>query len=182
VKNGEHPRATSLEKFAQLKPIVRRDGTVPAGNASGINDGSAALLIASEAPVNKFGLLPIAQVVGVTTAGVEPRIMGIGPVPATRKLLTRLNVSLNQMDVIELNEACASQALACARQLGLADNDPRINPQGGAIALGHPLELSGARLITTATWQLQRTKGRYALCTMCIGVGQGIAAVIEPCS
>ena len=181
VKRDEHPRATTLEKLAQLKPIVRKDGTVTAGNASGINDGAAALLIASEAAVKKFGLVPKARIVGVAAAGVEPRIMGIGPVPATKKLLARLKLSLDQMDILEFNEAFASQALACTRQLGLADNDPRINPQGGAIALGHPLGMSGARLITTAIWQLQRTKARYALCTMCIGVGQGIAAVIERC-
>lgn len=181
VKRDEHPRATTLEKLAQLKPIVRRDGAVTAGNASGINDGSAALLIASEAAVKKYGLTPKARIVGVAAAGVAPRIMGIGPVPATRKLLARLKLSLDQMEVIELNEAFASQALTCTRQLGLADDDSRINRQGGAIALGHPLGMSGARLITTATWQLQRTKARYALCTMCIGVGQGIAAVLERC-
>jgi 3-oxoadipyl-CoA thiolase len=182
VKRDEHPRATTLEKLAELKPIVRRDGTVTAGNASGINDGSAALLIASEAAVKKFNLVPKARVVGVAAAGVPPRIMGIGPVPATRKLLARLKLSLDQIDIIELNEAFASQALACSRQLGLADNDQRINPQGGAIALGHPLGMSGARLVTTATWQLHRAKSRYALCTMCIGVGQGIAIVVERCS
>jgi len=181
VKHDEHPRATTLEKLAHLKPIVRRDGTVTAGNASGINDGAAALLIASEAAVKKFKLVPKARVLGVAAAGVPPRIMGIGPVPATRKILARLKMSLGQFDLLEFNEAFASQALACTRQLGLADNDPRINPQGGAIALGHPLGMSGARLITTATWQLQRTKARYALCAMCIGVGQGIAAVIERC-
>ena len=181
VKRDEHPRATTLEKLAQLKPIVRKDGTVTAGNASGINDGSAALLIASDVALKKYGLAPKARVVGVATAGVAPRIMGIGPVPATRKLLARLKLSLSQMEIIELNEAFASQALACTRQLGLADDDSRINQQGGAIALGHPLGMSGARLITTATWQLQRTKARYALCTMCIGVGQGIAAVLERC-
>ncbi|MGZ4961008.1 MAG: 3-oxoadipyl-CoA thiolase [Limisphaerales bacterium] len=179
VKRDEHPRATTLEKLAELKPIVRRDGTVTAGNASGINDGSAALLIASEAAVKKFNLVPKARVLGVAAAGVPPRIMGIGPVPATRKILARFKMSLEQIELLEFNEAFASQALACTRQLGLADNDPRINPQGGAIALGHPLGMSGARLITTATWQLQRTKARYALCAMCIGVGQGIAAVIE---
>lgn len=181
VKCDEHPRATSLQKLAELKPIVRRDGTVTAGNASGINDGSAALLIASETAVKKFNLVPKARVVSVAVAGVPPRIMGIGPVPATQKVLARLQMSLKQFDILEFNEAFASQALACARELGLADNDARINPQGGAIALGHPLGMSGARLITTATWQLQRTKSRYALCAMCIGVGQGIAAVLERC-
>lgn len=181
VKRDEHPRATTLEKLAELKPIVRRDGTVTAGNASGINDGSAALLIASEAAVKKFKLTPKARLLSVAVAGVPPRIMGIGPVPATQKVLARLQMTLRQMDILEFNEAFASQALACTRQLGLADNDPRINPQGGAIALGHPLGMSGARLITTATWQLQRTKSRYALCAMCIGVGQGIAAVVERC-
>lgn len=181
VKRDEHPRATSLDKLAELKPIVRRDGTVTAGNASGINDGSAALLIASEAAVKKFNLVPKARVLSVAAAGVPPRIMGIGPVPATQKVLARLQMSLKQFDILEFNEAFASQALACTRQLGLADDDPRINPQGGAIALGHPLGMSGARLITTATWQLQRTKSRYALCAMCIGVGQGIAAVLDRC-
>jgi acetyl-CoA acyltransferase len=182
VNRDEHPRATTLEKLAALKPIVRRDGTVTAGNASGINDGSAALLIASERAISKYKLVPKSRVVGIATAGVAPRIMGIGPVPATRKLLSRLNLALNQLDILEFNEAFASQALACTRQLGLADNDPRINPQGGAIALGHALGMSGARLVTTATWQLQKTKARYALCTMCIGVGQGIASVIERCN
>ncbi len=181
VKRDEHPRATTLEKLAELKPIVRRDGTVTAGNASGINDGAAGLLIGSESAVKQFNLVPKARVLGVAAAGVSPRIMGIGPVPATRKLLARLKMSLEQMDILEFNEAFASQALASMRELGLADNDPRINPQGGAIALGHPLGMSGARLITTATWQLQRTNARYALCAMCIGVGQGIVAVIERC-
>jgi acetyl-CoA acyltransferase len=181
VARDEHPRSTSLEKLSQLKPVVRPQGTVTAGNASGINDGAAALLIASETAVAKFGLTPRVRVVGAATAGVPPTIMGIGPVPATRKLLERLGLSLSDMSLIELNEAFASQALTCARQLGLADNDPRINPQGGAIALGHPLGMSGARLLTTATYQLSRTGGRYALCTMCIGVGQGIAMVLERC-
>lgn len=179
VERDEHPRATTLEKLAQLKPIVRAQGTVTAGNASGINDGAAALLIASERAVAKHGLIPRAKILGTAVAGVAPRIMGIGPVPATKKLLSRLNLMLDQMDLIELNEAFAVQALACARELKLADNDPRINPQGGAIALGHPLGMSGARLVTTATHQLRRDGGRYALCTMCIGVGQGIAMVIE---
>lgn len=181
VERDEHPRATSLEKLAQLKPIVRPQGTVTAGNASGINDGAAALLLASEAAVAQYKLVPRVRVVGAATAGVPPRIMGIGPVPATKKLLTRLGLSLDQMDLIELNEAFAAQALACLRQLQLKDIDARINPQGGAIAIGHPLGMSGARLITTATHQLTRAKGRYALCTMCIGVGQGIAMVLERC-
>lgn len=181
VAKDEHPRATSLEKLAQLKPIVRPQGTITAGNASGVNDGAAALLIASEEAVKQHGLTPRARIVGAAAAGVPPRLMGIGPVPATRKLLSRLGLSLKNMSLIELNEAFAAQALACARQLELTDNDPRINPQGGAIALGHPLGMSGARLLTTATYQLARTGGRYALCTMCIGVGQGIAMVLENC-
>ena len=167
--------------MSQLKPIVRPQGTITAGNASGINDGAAALLIASESAVNKYGLTPRARILGSAAAGVAPTIMGIGPVPATRKLLERLGLSPGDMVIIELNEAFAAQALACLRELGLADNDPRINPQGGAIALGHPLGMSGARLLTTATWQLSGTGGRYALCTMCIGVGQGIAMVLENC-
>jgi acetyl-CoA acyltransferase len=181
VARDEPPRATSLEKLAQLKSIVRPQGTVTAGNASGINDGAAALLIAYETAVSKFGLTPRARILGAATAGVAPAIMGIGPVPATRKLLERLGLSLRDMALIELNEAFAAQALACSRQLGLADNDPRINPQGGAIALGHPLGMSGARLVTTAAYQLSKTNGRYALCTMCIGVGQGIAVILESC-
>ncbi len=181
VTQDEHPRATSLEKLAQLKPIVRPQGTVTAGNASGINDGAAALLIASESAVSQHGLTPRARILGSAAAGVTPALMGIGPVPATRKLLERLGLTLGDMALIELNEAFAAQALACSRQLGLADNDPRINPQGGAIALGHPLGMSGARLVTTAAHQLSRTTGRYALCTMCIGVGQGIAVVLENC-
>jgi 3-oxoadipyl-CoA thiolase len=182
VAVDEHPRATSLEKLAQLKPIVRPQGTVTAGNASGVNDGAAALLLASEAAVAKHGLVPRARIVGAAVAGVAPRIMGIGPVPATQKLLARLGLLLKDMDIVELNEAFAVQALACSRQLGLADDDSRINPQGGAIALGHPLGMSGARLVTTATHQLRRTGGRYALCAMCIGVGQGIAMVLEGCN
>ena len=182
VDRDEHPRATSLEKLAQLKPIVRENGTVTAGNASGINDGAAALLIASEVAIKKFGLKPRARILGSATAGVPPRIMGIGPVPATKKLLARLNLSLDQMSLIELNEAFAAQALTCMRELKLSDTDPRVNPQGGAIALGHPLGMSGARLITTATSQLARNGHRFALCTMCIGVGQGIAMVLENCS
>lgn len=179
VQRDEHPRETSLEKLAALRPFVRADGTITAGNASGVNDGAAALLIASGDEASSLGMKPLARIVGMAVAGVEPRIMGIGPVPATRKLLTRLGLSLNQMDLIELNEAFAAQALACSRELGLADNDPRINPQGGAIALGHPLGMSGARLVTTAAHQLQRTGGQYALCSMCIGVGQGISMVLE---
>ncbi|MGA2544843.1 MAG: 3-oxoadipyl-CoA thiolase [Verrucomicrobiota bacterium] len=181
VARDEPPRATSLEKLSQLKPIVRPQGTVTAGNASGINDGAAALLIASETAVSRHGLTARARILGAAVAGVAPAIMGIGPVPATRKLLERLGLSLGDMAIIELNEAFAAQALACTRQLGLADNDPRINPQGGAIALGHPLGMSGARLLTTAAHQLARGGGRYALCTMCIGVGQGIAVVLENC-
>jgi 3-oxoadipyl-CoA thiolase len=181
VSKDEHPRATSLEKLSQLKPIVRPQGTVTAGNASGINDGAAALLVASQAAVTKYGLTPRARILGSAAAGVEPAIMGFGPVPATRKLLKRLGLTLDDMALIELNEAFAAQALACSRELGLADNDPRLNPQGGAIALGHPLGMSGARLLTTATHQLGRTNARYALCAMCIGVGQGIAVVLENC-
>jgi 3-oxoadipyl-CoA thiolase len=181
VARDEHPRPTSLEKLAGLKPIVRQQGTVTAGNASGVNDGAAALIVASGRAVAVHGLRPLARVVGAAVAGVEPRIMGIGPVPATRKLLARLGMSLDAMDIIEANEAFAAQALACTRELGLADDDPRINPQGGAIALGHPLGMSGARLVTTAVHQLQRGGGTRALCTMCIGVGQGIAMVVERC-
>ncbi len=181
VARDEHPRATSLEKLSQLKPIARPQGTVTAGNASGINDGAAALLIASETAVTHYGLTPLALILGSAAAGVAPAIMGIGPVPATRKLLERLGLSLGDMGLIELNEAFAAQVLACTRQWGLADDDPRINPLGGAIALGHPLGMSGARLLTTAAHQLSRTAGRYALCTMCIGVGQGIAVVLENC-
>jgi acetyl-CoA acyltransferase len=175
----EHIRLTSLEKMLALKPFVHTKGTITAGNASGINDGAAAILLASSQSVQKNNLTPIAKVLGMSVAGVPPRIMGIGPVPATKKLLKRLNLSLEDIDIIELNEAFAAQALACIRELGLQDDDPRINPQGGAIALGHPLGMSGARLITSAARQLQRTNKRYALCTMCIGVGQGIALIIE---
>ncbi|SFC17172.1 3-oxoadipyl-CoA thiolase [Pseudoalteromonas denitrificans] len=175
----EHPRLSTTEKLAKLKPFVKTDGTITAGNASGINDGAAALLIASKEAADQNGLTPIAKILGMTVTGVPPRIMGIGPVPATKKLLKRLNLSLDDMDIIELNEAFAAQALACSRELGLKDDDPRINPQGGAIALGHPLGMSGARLVTTAMYQLKRTGKKYALCTMCIGVGQGIAMVIE---
>ncbi|KVN05731.1 3-oxoadipyl-CoA thiolase [Burkholderia stagnalis] len=179
VSRDEHPRETSLEALAKLKGVVRPDGTVTAGNASGVNDGACALLLANEASAKRFGLTPRARVLGVATAGVAPRVMGIGPAPATQKLLARLGMTIDQFDVIELNEAFASQGLAVLRMLGVADDDPRVNPNGGAIALGHPLGASGARLVTTAMYQLHRTKGRYALCTMCIGVGQGIALAIE---
>jgi acetyl-CoA acetyltransferase family protein len=179
VDTDEHPRLTSLETLAKLKPIVRKDGTVTAGNASGVNDGAAALTIASEEAAKRNGLTPRARILGGAVAGVPPRIMGIGPAPATQRLLKRLGLSLDQLDVIELNEAFAAQGLAVLRQLGLADDDPRVNPNGGAIALGHPLGMSGARLAMTATEDLQRSGGRYALATMCIGVGQGIALALE---
>ncbi|WP_215408996.1 3-oxoadipyl-CoA thiolase [Janthinobacterium sp. JC611] len=179
VTRDEHPRATTLDTLAKLKPVVRADGTVTAGNASGVNDGAAALLLADEANAARFGLTPRARVVAMATAGVAPRIMGIGPAPATLKVLAMTGLSLADFDVIELNEAFAAQGLAVLRQLGLPDDDPRVNPNGGAIALGHPLGASGARLAMTAVNQLQRTGGRYALCTMCIGVGQGIALVLE---
>jgi len=175
----EHPRATTSEALAKLKGVVRADGSVTAGNASGINDGACALLIASLDAAQQHGLKPLARIVGMATAGVAPRVMGVGPVPAVRKLLRQTGLSLEQMDWIELNEAFASQGLAVLRELGLSDTDPRVNPNGGAIALGHPLGMSGARLVTTATWQLHHNGGRYALCTMCIGVGQGIAIIIE---
>ena len=179
VDKDEHPRETSLEALAKLKGVVRPDGSVTAGNASGVNDGACAILLADEAHAAKHGLTPRARVVGMATVGVPPRIMGIGPAPATEKVLALTGLKLAQMDVIELNEAFAAQGLAVLRLLGLQDDDPRVNPNGGAIALGHPLGASGARLVTTATNQLQRTGGRYALCTMCIGVGQGIAVIIE---
>jgi len=179
VTQDEHPRATSLEALAKLKGVVRPDGTVTAGNASGVNDGACALLLASEAAAARHGLTPRARVVGMASAGVAPRIMGFGPAPATRKVLELTGLNLAQMDVIELNEAFAAQGLAVLRDLGLADDDARVNANGGAIALGHPLGASGARLVTTAVNQLHRSGGRYALCTMCIGVGQGIALVIE---
>ena len=179
VDKDEHPRETSLEALAKLKGVVRSDGSVTAGNASGVNDGACAILLADEASAAKHGLTPRARVVGMVTVGVPPRIMGIGPAPATEKVLALTGLTLAQMDVIELNEAFAAQGLAVLRLLGLQDDDPRVNPNGGAIALGHPLGASGARLVTTATNQLQRTGGRYALCTMCIGVGQGIAVIIE---
>ena len=179
VSKDEHPRETSLEALAKLKGVVRPDGTVTAGNASGVNDGACALLLASEAAAARHGLTPRARVVGMAAAGVAPRIMGFGPAPAVRKVLALTGLSLAQMDVIELNEAFAAQGLAVLRDLGLADDDARVNPNGGAIALGHPLGASGARLATAAVNQLHRIQGRYALCTMCIGVGQGIAVVLE---
>ncbi|AWB35678.1 3-oxoadipyl-CoA thiolase [Orrella marina] len=179
VSRDEHPRQTTIESLAKLKPVVREGGTVTAGNASGVNDGSVAMILASGEAVKAHGLTARARVIGMTTAGVEPRIMGIGPAPASKKLLASLGMTIDQMDVIELNEAFAAQGLATLRELGVADDDPRVNPNGGAIALGHPLGASGARLVMTAVNQLHRTGGRYALCTMCIGVGQGIAMVVE---
>ena len=179
VMNDEHPRITSVEALGKLKGVVKVDGTITAGNASGVNDGACALLLADEAHSKEYGLTPRARIVGMATAGVAPRVMGIGPVPAVKKLLQLTGMTLDQMDVIELNEAFAAQGLAVLRELGIADNDARVNPNGGAIALGHPLGMSGARLVTTAMYQLHRTGGRYALCTMCIGVGQGIALMIE---
>jgi acetyl-CoA acetyltransferase family protein len=183
VDTDEHPRADStIEGLGKLRPIVRKDGTVTAGNASGINDGACALLVASDDAVSEHGLTPMAKIVAWASAGVEPRIMGIGPVPASRKVLGLAGLTIEQMDVIELNEAFAAQGLAVLRELGIADDAENVNPNGGAIALGHPLGMSGARLVTTAAYQLQRTAGRYALCTMCIGVGQGIAMIIERAS
>ncbi|MGO1164444.1 3-oxoadipyl-CoA thiolase [Brucella sp. C7-11G] len=179
VDTDEHPRATTTDVLAKLKPIVRPDGTVTAGNASGVNDGAAAILLASECAVEKYGLTPIARILGGATAGVPPRIMGIGPAPASKKLLARLGMRQEQFDVIELNEAFASQGLATLRELGIADDDPRVNPNGGAIALGHPLGMSGARLAGTAALELSQRRSKYALATMCIGVGQGIAIAIE---
>jgi acetyl-CoA acetyltransferase family protein len=179
VEHDEHPRATTLEALARLKPIVRGDGTVTAGNASGVNDGACALLLASESGATRHKLSPRARVLGMAVAGVAPRLMGMGPVPATHKVLAQTGLRLDQMDVIELNEAFAAQGLAVLRQLQLADDDERVNAWGGAIALGHPLGASGARLVTTAINRLHHTRGRYALCTMCIGVGQGIAVVLE---
>lgn len=178
VAKDEHPRLSPLDKLASLRTIFE-GGTITAGNASGINDGAAATLLASEQAANKHGLTPRARILGTAVAGVPPRTMGIGPVPASNKLLARLGLSLDDMDILELNEAFAAQVLACTRSLGLDDNDPRINPQGGAIAFGHPLGMSGTRLVTTAVNQLERSGDKYALCTMCIGVGQGIAMVIE---
>lgn len=179
VSQDEHPRETSLEALAKLKGVVRIDGSVTAGNASGVNDGACALILASEKAAARHGLTPAARIVGMATAGVAPRVMGIGPAPATQKLLAQSGLSIEQMDVIELNEAFAAQGLAVLRLLGVPDNDARVNPNGGAIALGHPLGMSGARLVTTALNQLRHSAGRYALCTMCIGVGQGIALIIE---
>ncbi|MBU2328419.1 MAG: 3-oxoadipyl-CoA thiolase [Alphaproteobacteria bacterium] len=180
IDRDEHPRATSIEALAKLKPINRREGaSVTAGNASGVNDGAAALIIASEAAVKKYGLTPIARILGGATAGVPPRIMGFGPAPASRKLLARLGLTQEQIDVIELNEAFASQGIATLRDLGIASNDPRVNRNGGAIALGHPLGMSGARIAGTAALELKETGGRYALSTMCIGVGEGIAIALE---
>ena len=179
VAQDEHPRETSIESLAKLKGVVRPDGTVTAGNASGVNDGACALLMADEKTAALQGLTPRARVVGMATVGVPPRVMGIGPAPATEKVMALTGLSLAQMDVIELNEAFAAQGLAVLRMLGLSDEEARVNPNGGAIALGHPLGASGGRLVTTAINQLHRTGGRYALCTMCIGVGQGIALVIE---
>jgi acetyl-CoA C-acetyltransferase len=175
----EHPRETSLEALARLKGVVHAEGSVTAGNASGVNDGACALLLANADAVKEFGLTPRARIVGMATAGVAPRVMGMGPAPASKKLLARLGLRIDQIDIIELNEAFASQALAVLRELGVRDDDARVNPYGGGIALGHPLGMSGARLVTTALYQLQRSGGRYALCTMCIGVGQGVAMVIE---
>jgi len=180
VERDEHPRAeTTLDKLARLATPFRENGTVTAGNASGINDGACATLIASKAALKQHHLAPISRIVTMACAGVEPRIMGVGPIPASRKVLAQSGLTLDDMDVIEINEAFAAQSLAVTRTLGLADNDPRVNPNGGAIALGHPLGMSGARLVTTASYQLKRTQGRFALCTMCIGVGQGIAIILE---
>ena len=177
---SEHPRPdTTLEALAALKPIVKADGTITAGNASGINDGACALLLASEQAVKRYSLTPKARVVASTAVGVAPRIMGMGPAPATRKALALTNLSIADMDVIELNEAFAAQALAVLRDLGVPDDAPHVNPNGGAISIGHPLGASGGRLVTTAVLQLHRSGGRYALCTMCIGVGQGIAMILE---
>lgn len=175
----EHPRPSTLEKLASLPTPFRNGGSVTAGNASGVNDGAAAMLVASEDAVSQHSLTPVAKILGMATAGVEPRVMGIGPVPAVKKLLEKHRISIQDIDVIELNEAFAAQGLAVLRELGIEDDDPRVNPNGGAIALGHPLGMSGARLLMTAALQLQRTGGRYALCTMCVGVGQGIATLIE---
>ncbi|MBU1357043.1 MAG: 3-oxoadipyl-CoA thiolase [Candidatus Edwardsbacteria bacterium] len=179
IDRDEHPRKVSLGKLGELKPITRPQGTITAGNSSGINDGAAALLVASGSALKKYHLTPLAKILGMSTAGVPPRIMGMGPVPATKKLLDRLKLTLNDMDILEINEAFAAQALGCIRELGLADNDARINPLGGAIALGHPLGMSGARILVSASLQLQKSNLKRALCTMCVGVGQGIAMVIE---
>jgi 3-oxoadipyl-CoA thiolase len=179
VDTDEHPRETTLEAMSKLKPIVKPDGTVTAGNSSGVNDGACALILASESAANRHGLTPLARVVGTATAGCEPRIMGMGPVPATRKLLGKTGVRIDALDIVELNEAFASQSLAVLRELGVPDDDSRVNPNGGAIALGHPLGMSGARLVTTAAIELYESRLRYALTTMCIGVGQGIAILLE---
>jgi 3-oxoadipyl-CoA thiolase len=180
IAKDEHPRAdTSIEALAKLKPAFRMPGTITAGNASGVNDGAAAMILASEEAAKQYGLTPCARILGMATAGVPPRIMGIGPVPATQKLMTRLKLQIQDFDIIELNEAFASQSLACLRQLGIADDARHVNPNGGAIALGHPLGMSGARLILTAAHQLQRTNGRCALATMCVGVGQGVSVAME---
>jgi len=180
VDTDEHPRANStIAGLAKLKPIVRSDGSITAGNASGINDGACALLLASDEAMSRHGLTPMARVIAWAAAGVEPRVMGIGPVPATREVLKLAGLGIEQMDVIELNEAFAAQGLAVLRELGIDDDAAQVNPNGGAIALGHPLGMSGARLVTTAAYELEKTGGRFALCTMCIGVGQGIAMVIE---
>ncbi len=179
IDTDEHPRLSSLEKLASLKPITHAEGTITAGNASGVNDGAAALIIASEEAVKKYGLTPKAKILGMQTAGVPPRIMGMGPVPATQKLLNRLGMKLDDMGIIELNEAFAAQSLGCIQELGLDVNDARINPLGGAIALGHPLGMSGARIVTSAYYQMLHSNANKALCTMCIGVGQGIAVVLE---
>jgi acetyl-CoA acetyltransferase family protein len=179
VEADEHPRETTLEALARLKPVVRAEGSITAGNASGVNDGACALLVASEAAAARHGLRPRARVIGMATAGAPPRIMGIGPAPAVRKLLTRHGLALSQIDVIELNEAFAAQALAVTRQLGLPDDASHVNPNGGAIAIGHPLGASGARLALTLVRQLEATGGRYGVATMCVGVGQGIALLVE---
>ena len=179
VSKDEHLRLTSLEKLGNLRSITGENGSITAGNASGVNDGAAALLIASGDAVKKYNLKPKAKILGMATAGVLPRIMGMGPVPATQKLLSKLDLTLDDMDIIELNEAFAAQSLGCIREMGLKDDDARINPLGGAIALGHPLGMSGARIVTSAYYQLQNSNAKKALCTMCIGVGQGIAMVLE---
>ena len=178
VSADEHPRSTTLDALAALRGIVRRDGSVTAGNSSGVNDGAVALLLCGESEVSRFGVEPLARVVGMATAGVPPRVMGLGPVPSTRKLLARHRLKLDDLDVIELNEAFAAQGLAVLRGLGIADNDPRVNPNGGAIAIGHPLGASGARIVGTASRALHRSGGRYALCTMCVGVGQGVSLLL----
>ncbi len=179
VSQDEHPRLTSLKKLSTLRSLTGEKGSITAGNASGVNDGAAALLIASGKAVKKYGLNPKAKILGMATAGVLPRVMGMGPVPATRKLLLKLGLTLDDMDIVELNEAFAAQSLACTRELGIKDEDPRVNPLGGAIALGHPLGMSGARIVTSAYYQMQNSNANRALCTMCIGVGQGIAMVLE---